>query len=120
MSLDQLPLPAPAPDVLYQALQDGAVLFSPSNEIYFGLNHVGARIWELLPPATRTLDELVDRVAASYPDAPPDRIRRDAQALLADLGYNGLVVDARGAGAAGAGRADGSTRGAPADMQAAG
>ena len=79
---------------MYQALQDGAVLFSPSSEIYYGLNHVGSRIWELLPPATRTLDELVDRVAEAYPDAPPERIRRDAQALLADLGVNGLVVGA--------------------------
>jgi len=82
---------------MYQALQDGAVLFSPSSEIYYGLNHVGSRIWELLPPATRTLDELVDRVAEAYPDAPPERIRRDAQALIADLGVNGLVVGAEAA-----------------------
>lgn len=80
---------------MYQALQDGAVLFSPSSEIYYGLNHVGSRIWELLPPATCTLDELVDRVAEAYPDAPPERIRRDAQALIADLGVNGLVVGAQ-------------------------
>ena len=97
---------------MFQALQDGAVLFSPSSEIYYGLNHVGARIWELLPPATRTLDELVARVADAYPDVAPERIRRDAQALLTDLGFNGLVVDARDASA--------PARAASADTSAAG
>lgn len=102
---------------MFQALQDGAVLFSPSSEIYFGLNHVGARIWELLPPATGTLDELVDQVAAAYPDAPPERIRHDAQALLADLGYNGLVVDARTAGGE---RTAPAEHAGPADVRIAG
>ena len=50
-------LPSPAPGVLFQALPDGAVLLDTRSEVYFGLNAVGARVWQLLP-GSRSLDEL--------------------------------------------------------------
>ena len=46
-------LPVPNPKVLFKSMSDGAVLFSTDNEVYFGLNSVGARVWELLPPSAR-------------------------------------------------------------------
>ena len=76
------PLPAPVEGVLFQALEDGAVLFSATSELYFGLNHVGARIWELLPPATSTVDELCARLQDRYRDAQPAVLRRDVLDLL--------------------------------------
>jgi hypothetical protein len=85
-------IPTPSPSVVFQRIDDGAVLFAPATEIYFGLNAVGACIWELLPPVTSSLTELCDRVAAQYPDAPPDVIRADVQALLDDLLREGLVT----------------------------
>lgn len=85
-------LPVPNPSVIYKALSEGAVLFSTEEEVYFGLNEVGALVWESLPPVRETLDDLCAVVAARYPDAQPDMIRADIAELLADLAANGLVV----------------------------
>ena len=92
MTEPPVPLPAPAPGVMCQELDDGAVLFSPATEIYFGLNHVGAAVWSLLPPASATLDELCAALAGRYPDAPPERLADDVELLLAELAREGLVV----------------------------
>ena len=78
-------LPLANPAVLFQSLDEGAVLFSPETELYFGLNEVGARIWKLLPPETTSLDELVRRLAALYPETPPGTMRTDAEDLLESL-----------------------------------
>ena len=51
-------LPSANPAVIFQKLDDGAVLFTPETELYFGLNSVGALVWDLLPPRTETLDLL--------------------------------------------------------------
>lgn len=85
-------LPAPADGVVFQALDDGAVLFSPVAELYFGLNHVGARIWELLTPDGRPLDELCARLHELYPDADRDTLRRDVRDLVDRLAAEGLVT----------------------------
>jgi hypothetical protein len=85
-------LPAPNPAVIFKELADGAVLFAPAEEIYFGLNDVGARIWQLLPPATQSLDELCSRLEAHYPGVPGDTIRQDATDLLNELVLSGLAL----------------------------
>ncbi|MHB1223314.1 MAG: PqqD family protein [Gemmatimonadaceae bacterium] len=84
-------VPLPAAGVLFQALDDGAVLFSPSTELYFGLNHVGARVWQLLAPGLR-LGELCARLHESYPDADRSTLNRDVRELLDRLATEGLVV----------------------------
>ena len=91
-SVNAAPLPVPAPDVVYKALPDGAVLFSSESEVYYGLNAVGARVWELLPPAAETFAQVVAQIAAHYPEVEPDVIAADIGELLADLQRQGLVV----------------------------
>ncbi len=88
-------LPIPNPDVIYRSLSEGAVLFSTRDEVYFGLNDVGARVWELLPPAAATVDEICHELAGRYPDASPVTIRGDVEDLLAALAEHGLVLDRR-------------------------
>ena len=85
-------LPVANPKVIYKALSDGAVLFSTEDEVYYGLNSVGARVWELLPPASSTLDELCATVAAQYPDVDVSVIRADVTELIADLAKHRLVI----------------------------
>lgn len=85
-------LPFASPDVVYQPLPDGAVLFHPVQEVYFGLNTVGARTWELLPPRCGTLEQLADELAKSYPEVPREQIRDDVEQLLGELLANGLVT----------------------------
>jgi hypothetical protein len=67
----------PAASVLFQRFPDGAVLYTPSNETYLGLNETGARIWELLPREGADFEQLLARVAALYPDAPKAELRTD-------------------------------------------
>jgi hypothetical protein len=85
-------LPVVNPAVVFRALSDGAVLFSTTDEVYFGLNSVGAKVWQLLPPATATLDQLCTALAAEYPEVAPDTIRSDVIELLEELTVHGLVL----------------------------
>ena len=92
-------LPMPREDVIFKRLNDGAVVYHCSDEIYFGLNAGGARVWELLPPVSGSLDDLVARVALENPDADVSRIRHDTETLLATLQEFGLVRAASGTAA---------------------
>jgi hypothetical protein len=73
-------------------MTEGGVLFSSESEVYFGVNPVGALIWELMP-SVGTVEELVAALSARFSDVGPDRIERDVHAFIADLRANGLVLD---------------------------
>ena len=85
-------LPVANPVVIFRALAEGGVIFSTVDEVYYGLNEVGARVWALLPPQSSSLDELVAKVAAEYPEVDAAVIRADVTELLADLEQHGLLV----------------------------
>ena len=86
------PLPHPSPSAIFKELDEGGVLLSTTDEVYFGVNPVGARIWSLLPPASRTFGELCATLDQQYPDAGNERIRADVQDFLEALIASGLVV----------------------------
>jgi len=86
-------LPKPADGVIFRALDEGGVLLHARDEVYFGLNEVGARVWDLLPPRSATMDELVSALLADYPEVPPETIRGDVQELLDDLVEHGLLAE---------------------------
>ena len=87
-------LPTRNPKIIFKALATGAVLYSPQDEVYFGLNPVGVRVWELLPPVNQQLDEVCRILQNEYPDAPAEMIRADVTELLEELEKLGLVVPA--------------------------
>lgn len=107
-------LPTANPVVVYRALSEGAVLFSTTDEVYFGLNSVGARVWELLPPASETLDELCAVLAKEYPEVSADTIRADVNELLEELTAHGLVVPREASSSTADQRATGARFGAEA------
>ena len=84
-------LPTPNPDVVFAALEGGAVLFSKRDETYYGLNASGARVWEMLPPAFETLDSLCAELQSHYRDVGSDVLRGDVRELLDELSLMGLV-----------------------------
>jgi hypothetical protein len=86
-------LPSPHPSVVFRTVSDGAVLLHTELEIYFGLNSVGSRVWQLLPPGCRNLDELCTSLRRSYPDVADDELRADVVELLGQLRENLLVVE---------------------------
>ena len=87
-------LPTRNPKVIFKALATGAVLYSTEEEVYFGLNPVGVRVWELLPPAHQSLDEIVGVIASEYPGVGEDVIRADVSELIDELIKLGLLIRA--------------------------
>ena len=84
-------LPLPNPDVIYKAVESGAVLLFTRDEVYYGLNTVGTFVWEHLPPVCHTLEDLSVSLDAVYPKIPAHTIRSDVRELLAELLAYGLV-----------------------------
>ena len=79
------------PAVLFQTVDNGAVLLHTENEIYFGLNQVGAEVWELLTPTCSALDELCAELGRRYPNVAPNTLREDVSELLDSLTAHGLL-----------------------------
>lgn len=87
-------LPTPNPAVLLQPVADGAILLHTEQEIYFGLNAVGVEVWNLLPPACASLDEVCEALARRYPEVPGEVLRSDVAELLDALAEQRLVIPA--------------------------
>lgn len=87
-------LPTRNEAVIYRALSEGAVLFSLTDEVYFGLNAVASEVWEMLPPAHMSLDSLCAELAARHPEVSPSDLRADVIELLSSLQSFGLLVPA--------------------------
>ncbi|MQA92413.1 MAG: PqqD family peptide modification chaperone [Gemmatimonas sp.] len=86
-------LPRPHPGVIFNTLSDGAVLLHASSEIYFGLNRVGSRVWQLLPPECDSFEELCRQLSQEYPEVGVDQLSADVQELLESLRAHQLVVN---------------------------
>lgn len=71
-----------------------AVILGLADGVYYGLDGVGARVWELLREP-RSLAELRDTVVAEY-DVDADTAWRDLLELLGDLAARRLVEPAGG------------------------
>ena len=84
-------LPQKNPNVTFQRVEEGAVLLSANDEVYYGLNEVGAFIWELLTPETESTDILRDALVEKYPDVDADVIAADLAEILSDLVEAGML-----------------------------
>jgi len=80
--------------VIHTVLDGEALLLNVETGLYFGLDTVGARMWELLALGT-TEEEIVERLLAEY-EAPPEQIRDDVREFLQLLTSRGLVRDENG------------------------
>jgi hypothetical protein len=87
-------IPRPHPAVISKPVSEGTVLLHTDTEIYFGLNRVGAQIWELLGGPAADLDTVLESLSSTYPDVDPEVLRADIEALVEQLKDNGLLVDA--------------------------
>src|SRR6185295_13440033 len=70
-------------------LSGEAVILSLQNGIYYGLNTVGARIWELIQEP-KTVGELHTLIQQEF-EVDPARCAQDLEALLEDLSNHGLI-----------------------------
>ncbi len=81
----------PAPDVLKERLGDDLVLLRLATETYYGLNAVGARVWELLEQ-TGSAKDAVAALCAEF-DVLESRARADVERLVDDLLDAGLLIE---------------------------
>lgn len=80
-----------ASDDQTSAQVDGeSVILDLEEGIYYGLNPVGARIWEVIQEPT-SIEEVVDVITAEY-DVTRDQCLDDTLSLLRDLRESNLIV----------------------------
>ena len=66
-----------------------AVILDIQPGIYYGLNAIGARIWQLIQEP-KSVDEVRNALIKEY-EVEPDRCERDLLALLQELATKGLI-----------------------------
>jgi hypothetical protein len=76
-------------DYVYCKVEDEMVLLGMEDGIYYGLNPVGAFIWEQIKEP-KTIDQIRDAILDEY-DVEKGECERDLMELLQKLGENGLV-----------------------------
>ena len=76
-------------DVLFQELQGEAVLLNLKSGVYFGLDPVGTRIWQLFAEH-EVLGEVAQAIVTEY-DVAEDRCSEDLLKLVDDLEKQELV-----------------------------
>ena len=79
-----------SPDVISQEVSGETVLLDLESEHYFGLDEVGTRIWQLARE-TNDLKAIYQTLLAEY-DVPENRLQRDLDNLLAEIGGLGLIT----------------------------
>ena len=77
-------------DVLWQELQGEAVLLNLKTGVYFGLNPIGTRVWELLAEHGM-VREVVDAIVGEY-EVAAQTCTDDVLALIADMQKHALVT----------------------------
>jgi hypothetical protein len=66
-----------------------AVILDFKSGVYYGLNEVGARIWNLIQQP-KSVSEIRDAIVAEY-EIEPEVCDRDLKALLQQLEASGLI-----------------------------
>jgi hypothetical protein len=89
MAVVELSTVVAVPNQVSSSLGDEAVILELTQGIYYGLNEVGARIWELLK-RPRRVGEIRDVILDEY-EVAPQAVTRDVLALLAELADRGLI-----------------------------
>jgi len=82
-----------APDVVFRDLDGEAVLLNLETGIYFGLNDVGTRMWNLLQEHG-SLRKVFDQMLLEY-EVTPEALEGDLCQLAAQLCEKGLLVAAQ-------------------------
>ena len=76
-------------DLVTADLGEEIAILYLENGVYYGLDAVGARIWDLIQEPKR-VSEVRDNILAEY-DVEPDRCKSELLDLLEELASQGLV-----------------------------
>lgn len=78
-----------SPRQLSSDLAGASVILNLNSSVYYGLDAVGARIWNLIQEP-HTVREILDTLLAEYA-VEPGRAERDLHSLLSKLSEAGLI-----------------------------
>ena len=78
-------------DVVVRQVGGETVLLDIVSGTYFGLDPVGARVWQLIESGECTLGDACDRIGTEY-EVPRDVLEQDVFALAEKLVEHGLAV----------------------------
>src|SRR5690348_10528253 len=76
-------------DVLVSELDGESVLLKLKSECYFGLDHIGTRVWELLL-SSDSIEQAYDGLLLEF-DVDPAQFRTDLTELVDSLVQQGLI-----------------------------
>ena len=82
------------PSVIYRELSGEVVLLNLQSGVYYGLDAVGSRVWQLLMES-RGIDEVCATLLDEY-EVSADTLRGDVERLIGELTDKGLVIAAPG------------------------
>jgi hypothetical protein len=77
-------------DVVFRELGGEGVILNLASGLYFGLDEIGTRIWQLIDERGR-LGAVLTELCGEY-DAEPEAIERDLLSLVTELSDQGLLV----------------------------
>jgi len=75
--------------IIFKKVGEEMVLLDFERGSYYGLNPVGARIWEVFAEG-KSIDEIVDLLTEEF-DVQRTDAKNDVDALMDDLAANGLL-----------------------------
>ena len=84
-----------SPSVIYRDVSGEVVLLNLQSGVYYGLDPVGSRMWQLLMEQ-RPLDDVCSVMLEEY-DVTADVLRADLSKLVDELATRGLVTVLPGA-----------------------
>ena len=76
-------------DVVFQKVGEETVILNLKTAVYFGLDAIGARIWDLLERGC-DLESVLSRLQEEY-EVDPGELERDLLQLVGSLQHKGLV-----------------------------
>jgi hypothetical protein len=80
----------PRDGLVLEEIEDEIVVLDLSNNVYFGLNPVGRRVWKHMEQGD-SLGEAIDAIAEHF-DVEKERVDADVRAFLADAVENELMT----------------------------
>jgi Coenzyme PQQ synthesis protein D (PqqD) len=77
-------------DVMFRILGDEAVILNVASGVYFGLDSVGTRMWQLMSEHGST-DKVIEALVDEY-EVEEAQVRQDLDNLIRQLSDKGLVI----------------------------
>lgn len=89
----ELQLTAPE-HVMFRELDGEAVLLNLQNEMYYGLDEVGTRMWQLLT-TSESVQAAMDSMLEEF-DVTPETLEQDVARMIQELQEHGLLEIVKG------------------------